>query len=464
MSYEDRIKQIQNGLQIVDLVKKVRQESIEKPTYGRSAIGLPTTKDRAAAWELFHKSSLDEAGPEELPLKEGDDPADTRDGVGIPEPLHNVDSGGSRTYKEANWDEGDEPILENQLVTNIQPNDPGRKTAYGKSDHTYADSTNNRTKGGEWSNGCSSPNKVDVSGIFQGDVPKDTDAEGPSEKPKSSFRMNPNAQEYIPRDLTPLTVIIDSCPFDHNHADDDSEDQTEDSAYVFEAGLNKPAVKPRMIKAAQKETLVDQDGEVMNLSILPKQRKSILNKPIGAEDAIPKKQARPSLVVIEEDDEDQKSEPIENIDKSDAGSDITIFDIADKATDHLRRNQMAVKAIGNIIETSAGVPIIQEEVIYLSDRPTQPAPEKIPAKESRKLRALEKTESGKGESDSGLRLVKKGHRREYSLCWDGSEIKVEEWCNPICSKVKSEPSREKCTCKQCPIMCQDEHCTKIEYE
>nr|UUV47243.1 phosphoprotein [Langya virus] len=408
MSYEDRIRQIQNGLEIVDLVKKVRKESIEKPTYGRSAIGLPTTKDRTAAWELFHQSTVDETRPEELSLEERNGTISSRDGVGISEPIHHADSGGGRTYKESKWDEGDEPILENQLVTNIQSNDTGRKITYGKSDHSYADSQDNRTEGSKWSDGCTTIDSSDVSSILQGSLSQDTDATRPRGKTAPAFQMNPNAKEYYPKNhLSKQESCTNDLDKVTNH-NKDTKGQEKGSAYVFEVESNKPTIRPRMAKQIQIESPPEDGTEIINLTITPKQRKSILKEQKSDDDAVPKKQPKPDLIVIEEEDEDQQSEPIENIDKSESESDITIFDLADQAADHVRRTQMTAKAIGGIIEASLKNPSDFGEIVYLSDGPTQVSSPEGKKEGGRKLRALDRTESGKSESETSSKQVKKG--------------------------------------------------------
>ncbi|AAQ23988.1 V protein [Mossman virus] len=49
--------------------------------------------------------------------------------------------------------------------------------------------------------------------------------------------------------------------------------------------------------------------------------------------------------------------------------------------------------------------------------------------------------------------TKRGHRREYNFVWTDSGFRVEAWCNPICSRIRNLPRREKCRCGWCPKEC-----------
>ncbi|AAF63742.1 V protein [Salem virus] len=71
--------------------------------------------------------------------------------------------------------------------------------------------------------------------------------------------------------------------------------------------------------------------------------------------------------------------------------------------------------------------------------------------------ALPSTSTGAPENGDKQEAIKKGsrHRREYSIIWDSEGIQIESWCNPVCSKVRSTPRREKCRCGKCPARCSE---------
>nr|BBA09438.1 V protein [Rinderpest morbillivirus] len=50
--------------------------------------------------------------------------------------------------------------------------------------------------------------------------------------------------------------------------------------------------------------------------------------------------------------------------------------------------------------------------------------------------------------------TKKGHRREISLIWNDDRVFIDSWCNPTCSKVTVGAVRAKCTCGECPRVCE----------
>ncbi|YP_003873249.2 V protein [Measles morbillivirus] len=50
--------------------------------------------------------------------------------------------------------------------------------------------------------------------------------------------------------------------------------------------------------------------------------------------------------------------------------------------------------------------------------------------------------------------IKKGHRREIGLIWNGDRVFIDRWCNPMCSKVTLGTIRARCTCGECPRVCE----------
>lgn len=46
-----------------------------------------------------------------------------------------------------------------------------------------------------------------------------------------------------------------------------------------------------------------------------------------------------------------------------------------------------------------------------------------------------------------------GHRREWSLSWVQGEVRVFEWCNPICSPITAAARFHSCKCGNCPAKC-----------
>nr|WVD93754.1 V protein [Morbillivirus caprinae] len=51
--------------------------------------------------------------------------------------------------------------------------------------------------------------------------------------------------------------------------------------------------------------------------------------------------------------------------------------------------------------------------------------------------------------------IKKGHRRELSLIWNGDRVFIDKWCNPSCARVKMGVIRAKCICGECPQICEE---------
>nr|UZH56897.1 V protein [Peste des petits ruminants virus] len=51
--------------------------------------------------------------------------------------------------------------------------------------------------------------------------------------------------------------------------------------------------------------------------------------------------------------------------------------------------------------------------------------------------------------------IKKGHRRELSLIWNGDRVFIDKWCNPSCARVKMGVVRAKCICGECPQICEE---------
>ncbi|ACA49106.1 V protein [avian paramyxovirus 2] len=58
-----------------------------------------------------------------------------------------------------------------------------------------------------------------------------------------------------------------------------------------------------------------------------------------------------------------------------------------------------------------------------------------------------------GQPSTATRPWRPGHRREYSFISRDGRLEVTSWCNPVCSPIRSEPRREKCTCGTCPESC-----------
>nr|UXG78327.1 V protein [Peste des petits ruminants virus]UXG78340.1 V protein [Peste des petits ruminants virus]UXG78348.1 V protein [Peste des petits ruminants virus]UXG78356.1 V protein [Peste des petits ruminants virus]UXG78364.1 V protein [Peste des petits ruminants virus] len=51
--------------------------------------------------------------------------------------------------------------------------------------------------------------------------------------------------------------------------------------------------------------------------------------------------------------------------------------------------------------------------------------------------------------------IKKGHRRELSLIWNGDRVFIDKWCNPSCARVQMGVIRAKCVCGECPQICEE---------
>ncbi|UOX72980.1 phosphoprotein [Jingmen Crocidura shantungensis henipavirus 1] len=153
MSYDDKLKQIDQGLAAIDYINQLRKTEVEKRTYGRSAIGLPKIKDRAQAWELFINSVPEETGHEEGGIQstdegigEGDRPCSGHD-----ENDPNTEVG--REFRESTWEDSDDIILEDELVTYIPKHDKGRKASNGQSNHEAANVESDMPGGNRKGNG-----------------------------------------------------------------------------------------------------------------------------------------------------------------------------------------------------------------------------------------------------------------------------------------------------------------------
>ncbi|URD31416.1 V protein [Phyllostomus bat morbillivirus] len=59
------------------------------------------------------------------------------------------------------------------------------------------------------------------------------------------------------------------------------------------------------------------------------------------------------------------------------------------------------------------------------------------------------------ETGSDLESIKKGHRREINLIWNGDRLYIDKWCNPMCAKITSDFVRAQCTCGECPQICSE---------
>ncbi|UQM99530.1 V protein [denwin virus] len=454
MSYEDRVKQIQNGLQIVELVNEIRANNKPKPTYGRSAISLPSTKDRTSAWELFHQVASDANGHEERPNKEGDDSVERGNVRGVEYDNDDTSGRGERSFKEANWDESDNIILENPLAANIHKDDSGRESANrvinNKDDVSKCDNAHR----GLQSNGSTENDQVGVPSILKSSLSTDRDAQGSNNKTK--HQMNPYAQEYVPKWSTNTA---------NNIVESKKDQDTSDSCTQKNQGnLIKPMMQKKILDCDKYPGAIDN----VKLTPIPKQRGSIINRidmniePIESGDE------------SEDDEDDDQVVPetgeqdVDSLEKNLtlSSSQETLFNISDYETDNERRNRWSLKPVRTLSECdSTGE--TKEEMAEKKSKMENPNQDLKP-KEGRKLRALQSTNAGKeGQPEKeayNTGDIKKGHRREYSLSWDGSEIQVEEWCNPTCAPIRTEPVREECTCYQCPPECSQEGCTKIRYK
>ncbi|UBB42269.1 phosphoprotein [Wenzhou Apodemus agrarius henipavirus 1] len=408
MSHEEKLRQIKNGLEVVDLVKKIRAGPIEKPTYGRSAIGAPSTKERANAWELFHQSTLDEAGSNEPHLEEGDDNTNSRNDMGISDDTLHAIGGRARTYKESDWDDGEEPILENKLAANIQQHDPGRTPTDSKSDHTYAGCRDNRAEGSRQGHGCAEINKSNLPFIFQSNLSQDPNVEDIGTKNEGKYTMNPNAKEYIPIQYQGVSKSESEPQGEHGANNETVNVTTPDGEKVQSSDGSRPSVKPRMIRHMQSDPQISCDACVIDPIILTKQRMPIPDISEIDEPPKPISLSKAKLELLYEEDEDQESIPIEDVDKDKFGSQDTIFDLSDTNPDNERRNVMAAKTIGKIISDSLKDDGVKEGVIYLSEKPVNPVATSSHEDGKRKLKALEKTKAGKGPEGLPTSDVKKG--------------------------------------------------------
>uniref|UniRef100_A0AAU0QLT6 Phosphoprotein n=1 Tax=Lechcodon virus TaxID=3095318 RepID=A0AAU0QLT6_9MONO len=440
MSYEDRVKQIQNGLEIVDLVKKIRQQPAEKPTYGRSAISAPSTRDRAAAWELFHKSTLDETGLEGLPDEKGDDIAVSGDGDIIQYDIHDANSGGSRTYKESKWDDDDEPVLENKLVTNIQQDDNRRDSSNRKFDNKDDCGENNRQERSSWSDGCTETDQTDMPSILKSSVYQNTNAPRYPPEGKKEHTMNPNAKEYVP-----LSKQNESLSPENMHTSSDAE--TPHNDHIYTKPKNKtstqkdssiPSVKPRLARQIMRNPMPSIEEESLAVMANKKQRTPLYDLSEVDNDPIPIKLPRSKMEFDDNNDDDDISMSILDIDNDLGISSDTLFDLADLETDNDRRNSMASKIISSIVEDAVNRPGSSEEVIYVTNRPPHTIDEGDPGPSNRKLRALSMTDAGKYDFGEQEQYVKKG--TEENTTYPGMDQKSRSKNGAIRSVQKSNPS------------------------
>nr|ATS17281.1 nonstructural protein V [Morbillivirus caprinae] len=58
-------------------------------------------------------------------------------------------------------------------------------------------------------------------------------------------------------------------------------------------------------------------------------------------------------------------------------------------------------------------------------------------------------------SGPSAQSIKKGHRRELSLIWNGDSVFIDKWCNPSCARVQMGVIRAKCICGECPQVCEE---------
>ncbi|AAD28696.2 nonstructural protein V [Tupaia paramyxovirus] len=72
---------------------------------------------------------------------------------------------------------------------------------------------------------------------------------------------------------------------------------------------------------------------------------------------------------------------------------------------------------------------------------------------SKRLSALGRVNSSPIPSPRPDELLKKGHRREYSMVWSNDGVFIESWCNPMCARIRPLPIREICVCGRCPLKC-----------
>ncbi|UQM99521.1 V protein [melian virus] len=463
MSHEDRIRQIQNGLKIIDLVDEIRSNNQQKPTYGRSAISLPTTRERTNAWELFHQVATDANGYEKGPDKKRDDNTEERDERGSEHDDNDISGRGERTFKESTWDDSDNIIFENSLATNIQQNDSRRESSNRITDNKNDDSKRDNTSRGGQSNGRAEDDQINLPSILKGGLSADRDASRFGESTKSV--MNPNAKEYIPK------YVYDQWSRGGNQDSPESKAPVTGIQLENKVGPEIPPAKPGMQKKIKDSDKYPEFQGINSPPPIPKKRGCVLLIPDTNIEPIESEGSEE-----EEEDEDQIV-PTGNTEKNSefrnsaalSSSQETIFQISDYETDNERRNKMGSRLPKEIekevIKEGQKGNGKKEEVTKKAGNSSDK--EKKPKKEGRKLRALQNTDAGTaGPNSSNVSeegSIKKGHRREYSLSWDGSEIQVEEWCNPSCSRIRSEAIREDCTCFQCPPECSQEGCTGIRY-
>uniref|UniRef100_A0AB38ZJR0 Phosphoprotein n=1 Tax=Jingmen Crocidura shantungensis henipavirus 1 TaxID=2928971 RepID=A0AB38ZJR0_9MONO len=153
MSYDDKLKQIDQGLAAIDYINQLRKTEVEKRTYGRSAIGLPKIKDRAQAWELFINSVPEETGHEEGGVQSIDEGAGEGDRSGHGHDENDLDTEVGREFRESTWEDSDDIILEDELVTYIPKHDKGRKAPDGQSNNEASNVKDNLSSRDRKSNG-----------------------------------------------------------------------------------------------------------------------------------------------------------------------------------------------------------------------------------------------------------------------------------------------------------------------
>lgn len=193
---DEHQKQIEKGLEVVDFIQKSRQQNLPRPTYGRSAIELPTTKQRTAAWEAFGVSQLENSGEQEGATEVVNGTTDGGDEHGVRDDAVSSREEGQRAYREGKWDDEEGLILEDPMVTDIQDDGKRREITNSKSPYKSSHSKDNYLSGGGDGNGGYTSDSGYMPSVRSSSISEDGGDQSGSEK--GNYVLNPKAAEFTP--------------------------------------------------------------------------------------------------------------------------------------------------------------------------------------------------------------------------------------------------------------------------
>nr|WKR82403.1 V protein [Henipavirus nipahense] len=454
----DKLELVNDGLNIIDFIQK-NQKEIQK-TYGRSSIQQPSIKDRTKAWEDFLQCTSGESEQVEGGMSKDDGGVERRSLEDLSSTSPTDGTIGKRVSNTRDWAEGSDDIQLDPVVTDVVYHDHGGEcTGYGF--------TSSPERG--WSDYTSGANNGDVCLVSDAKVlsyapeiavskeDRETDLVHLEDK-LSATGLNPTAIPFTPKNL--------SVP---------AKDSPVIAEHYYGLGVRGQNVDPETNRNVNLDSIKlytsdDEEADQLEFEDEFAGSSSEVIVGISPEEEEPSSAGRKPIESVGHILEGQSTRDSLQI-KGNKPADAPGAGLKDSAVKE-KSPQKRLPMLAEEFECSGSEdPIIQEllkensfinsqqgkdaQPLYYRSIEGSRSPDKTEIT-SDAVQNADKQRPGTPMPKSRGIPIKKGHRREISICWDGKRAWVEEWCNPACSRITPLPRRQECQCGECPIECS--HC------